>query len=77
MDLYNLPVSDAQFENYCGGNLQGEHESCVEVAAIPGAESAFVIRDTKPEGAGLELRFTAEELDDFTRGWAQKRSLAL
>ncbi|SDJ74143.1 DUF397 domain-containing protein [Streptomyces indicus] len=76
-DLYRLPVDGAQFENFCGGNLQGEHESCVDVAAIPGTESGFVVRDSKPEGAGVELRFTAAELDDFAAGWTKMRGLAL
>ncbi|MBM7167909.1 DUF397 domain-containing protein [Streptomyces sp. G44] len=75
--IYSLPVAGATFENFCGGNLQGEHESCIEVAAIPGAESAFVLTDNKPEGAGQELRFTAAEVDDFVVGWAKKRGLAL
>ncbi|MEU5241263.1 DUF397 domain-containing protein [Streptomyces lydicus] len=77
-DLYSLPAAqDNEFKSLCGGNLNGEHESCVDVAALPGVEGAFAVRDNKPEGAGIELRFTAGELDDFARGWAQKRGLAL
>ncbi|GAA0336405.1 DUF397 domain-containing protein [Streptomyces blastmyceticus] len=74
-DLYSLPADGARFENFCGGNLGGEHESCVEVGAIPGAEAAFAIRDNKPEGAGLELRFSEAELNDFALGWARKQGL--
>ncbi|REK89895.1 DUF397 domain-containing protein [Streptomyces inhibens] len=76
-DLYNLPAEGTQFESFCGGNLGGEHESCVEVGVIPGAESAFAVRDNKPEGAGKELRFTQAELDDFALGWINKRGLKL
>ncbi|MFH8572828.1 DUF397 domain-containing protein [Streptomyces sp. NPDC017993] len=77
-NLYILPaVDDGAFENFCGGNLNGEHESCIDVAAIPAAEGAFALRDSKPEGVGQELRATASEVDDFVIGWAKKRGLAL
>lgn len=75
--LYSLPIEGAEFQNFCGGNLGGEHESCVEISAIPGAVSAFVLRDNKPEGAGIELRFTEEELNDFVRGYAMEQGLKL
>ncbi|AJC53956.1 DUF397 domain-containing protein [Streptomyces sp. 769] len=73
-NLYSLPVNE-EFENFCGGNLQSEHESCVEVSALSNTE--FAVRGSKPEDAGRELRFTTAELDDFARGWVQKRGLAL
>ncbi|MFF4952811.1 DUF397 domain-containing protein [Streptomyces chattanoogensis] len=76
-NLYRLPAEDAEFEHFCGGNLNGEHESCVEVGSIPGAESVFAVRDNKPEGVGIELRFTKAELDDFALGWVKKQGLAL
>ncbi|MFE4329198.1 DUF397 domain-containing protein [Streptomyces sp. NPDC056831] len=77
-NLYTLPAAtNGTFENFCGGNLNGEHESCIDVAAIPGATEAFALRDSKPEGAGQELRVTAAEVDDFVLGWAKKRGLAL
>ncbi|WP_406348480.1 DUF397 domain-containing protein [Streptomyces sp. NBC_00144] len=76
-NLYSLPADGAEFESFCGGNLNGEHESCVDVGSIPGTASAFVLRDSKPEGAGLELRFTKGELNDFAIGWAKKQGLAL
>ncbi|MGW4201730.1 DUF397 domain-containing protein [Streptomyces sp. NPDC004726] len=75
--LYGLPLEGAAFENFCGGNQGGEHETCVEVGAIPDALSAFVLRDGKPEGAGRELRFTTAELDAFALGWASRRGLTL
>jgi hypothetical protein len=76
-DLYQMPSSDAEFTRFCGGNLQSENESCVEIAQIPGPAPAFIIRDTKPEGTGRELRFTAQELDSFARGYAAQRGLSL
>ncbi|WP_329385788.1 DUF397 domain-containing protein [Streptomyces sp. NBC_01716] len=75
--IYNLPAKEAEFENFCGGNLGGEHESCVEVAAIPGAAPSYVLHDSKPEGAGRELRFTEKELDEFAVGWVRKQGLTL
>lgn len=57
--------------------LGGSNETCVSLAAIPGAEASFVIRDSKPEGAGKELRFTEAELDDFATGWVRTRGLTL
>lgn len=76
-DLYQMPASGAEFTGFCGGNLQSENESCVEIAPIPGATSAFTIRDTKTEGSGRELRFTGQELDTFARGYAAQRGLTL
>jgi hypothetical protein len=74
-DIYSLPVNEGSFENFCGGNLQSEHESCVEISAL--SATAFVVRGTKPGDAGREIRFTATELDDFARGWALKRDLTV
>ncbi|MHC5705172.1 DUF397 domain-containing protein [Streptomyces tirandamycinicus] len=54
-NLYSLPVQGTQFQNFCGGNLQGEHESCVEVGQIPGSVSSYVLRDNKPEGAAVSF----------------------
>lgn len=77
-NLYALAVPEsAAFEQYCGGNLGGSNETCVSFAAIPGAESSFVVRDSKPEGSGKELRFTEAELDAFTAGWVKRRGLAV
>ncbi|MGW1225401.1 DUF397 domain-containing protein [Streptomyces sp. NPDC001478] len=46
-------------------------------ASIPGAEPSFAIRDSKPEGAGKELRFTEAELDAFAAGWVKHRGLTV
>ncbi|MFD6342490.1 DUF397 domain-containing protein [Streptomyces sp. NPDC059569] len=75
--IYCLPTEGAEFENFCGGNLGGEHESCVEVGVIPGAAPSYVLHDSKPEGAGRELRFTEKELNDFAVGWVKKQGLTL
>ncbi|MGW2643473.1 DUF397 domain-containing protein [Streptomyces sp. NPDC001393] len=75
--IYGLPIEAASFQKFCGGNLQGEHESCVEVGQIPGTTEAYVLRDSKPEGAGKELRFTQGELDTFVVGYAAQRGLKL
>jgi hypothetical protein len=76
-DLYQMPSGGAEFTRYCGGNLQSENESCVELARIPGTASAFIVRDTKQGSAGQELRFTGQELDNFVRGYAAERGLTL
>ena len=76
-DLYQMPSSDAKFTKYCGGNLQNENESCVEIAPIPGSAGGFIVRDSKTEGSGRELRFTGQELDNFVRGYATQRGLTL
>lgn len=75
--LYGLPIGQTGFTKFCGGNLQGEHESCVELAQLPGPAPAYAIRDSKPEGAGKELRFTEAELDAFALGYAARRGLKL
>jgi hypothetical protein len=73
-DLYQLPSSGAEPTRFCGGNLLSDQESCVEIAAIPGA-SAFIVRDTKAGGSGRELRFTTQELDNFALGYVAQRGL--
>ncbi|MFH8515202.1 DUF397 domain-containing protein [Streptomyces gelaticus] len=74
-DLYGLSTEGAEFTAYCGGNLGGENETCVEVAAIPGAVEAFVVRDNKPEAIGGDLRFTGPEMDTWAVKWVRDRGL--
>ncbi|MFI1963705.1 DUF397 domain-containing protein [Streptomyces pathocidini] len=76
-NLYSLPAAGAEFTKFCGGNLGGEHESCIEYAALPGTTDAFVLRDTKPEGRGQELRVTGDELRNFVVGTATQMGLSL
>jgi hypothetical protein len=71
MNLYDLPTN-GEPRAFCGGNLQGEHESCL--AVTPLADGAgYALTDTKTEGAGRELRMTPAELDRFAHGWIQSR----
>ncbi|MDX3383604.1 DUF397 domain-containing protein [Streptomyces niveiscabiei] len=77
VDLYTLPVEGTEARQFCGGNLGGEHEACVRFALIPGAQPAYVLTDSKPEGAGKEIRFTEAELDAFVIGYARERHLTI
>lgn len=76
INLYELPITGARARRLCGGNLTGDNESCVQVAEIPGAPDTFVLTDSKPEGAGKELRFTRAEIDAFVQGWNELRNTA-
>ncbi|WP_043617273.1 DUF397 domain-containing protein [Nonomuraea candida] len=66
MDLYARDLGQLEFRRLCGGNNNedGEGESCVEIAPIPGAGDAFALRDSKRPDAGT-LRFTRSELEAF------------
>ncbi|MFI7124953.1 DUF397 domain-containing protein [Nonomuraea sp. NPDC050153] len=62
MDLYIGHLGDVPFTKMCGGNQQeGEMESCVLIAPLPGIADAYALRDTKNPDAGT-LRFTGDEL---------------
>ncbi|GAA0955314.1 DUF397 domain-containing protein [Nonomuraea longicatena] len=63
MDLYALDLGDPVYRRVCGGNNNedGEGESCMEIAPIPGVPNAFAVRDSKNPDAGT-LRFTGDEL---------------
>ncbi|GAB2901336.1 DUF397 domain-containing protein [Streptomyces mayteni] len=76
-NLYELPLQEPEFVAFCGGNLGGEHETCLAVAEIPGAADGYVLRDTKREGSRHEVRATVQELDAFALGWARRRGLTL
>lgn len=76
-NLYELSTDGAEFTAYCGGNLGGENETCVEVAAIPGAVDSFVIRDNKTEATGGDLRFTGSEVDTWAAKWVRERGLTV
>ncbi|MFE9923256.1 DUF397 domain-containing protein [Streptomyces sp. NPDC005774] len=76
-NLYELPAAvDAPARKWCGGNLGGDNETCMTTAPLTGMD-AFVVGDSKPEGAGHQLRMTGAELDAFALEWARSRSLAL
>lgn len=73
-NLYQKPPLGA-FTTFCGGNQQEENqESCVSVGEIDGG---VILRDTKPEGAGRELRFSHGEIASFVRGYAIEHGLSL
>jgi hypothetical protein len=62
LDLYALDLTGAHFARPCGGNQGDEEmENCVEIAQIPGAVTAYALRDSKNPSAGT-LRFTGAEL---------------
>jgi hypothetical protein len=76
--LYDLPaVADAPARKWCGGNLDGDNETCLTTRPLAGAADAFIVGDSKPEGAGREVRMTGPELDSFAVEWATKRGLTL
>ncbi|MFD7902126.1 DUF397 domain-containing protein [Kitasatospora sp. NPDC057904] len=75
-NLYELALG-GELAAQCGGNLDSEAESCVSVAPLTGVADAFALGDTKPEGAGLQLRYTGTELDTFVVQWAQSRGLTI
>ncbi|AVH61320.1 MULTISPECIES: DUF397 domain-containing protein [Streptomyces] len=76
-NLYELPaVADAPARKWCGGNLGGDNETCVETTPLTGMD-AFVVTDSKPEGRGRELRMTGAELDSFAVEWIRSRGLSL
>lgn len=76
-NLYGLSTEGAEFTAYCGGNLGGENETCVEVAPIPGAVEAYAVRDNKPESTGGDLRFTGSEMDTWAVKWVRERGLTV
>lgn len=59
-DLYELPLTDAEFSTACGGNTHPDGESCVTLALI--GPDAWALGDGKRPD--LEpLRFTTAELN--------------
>lgn len=77
LNLYELPIEGATFVRQCGGNLDSDNETCVDLAVIPGVDDGFVLRDSKPEGCDRELRFDGSELDVFALNWVTSRGLTV
>ncbi|MFF0139645.1 DUF397 domain-containing protein [Streptomyces sp. NPDC005227] len=75
-NLYLLPAPAAPATTWCGGNLGGDNETCVTTTPLPGVD-AFVVGDSKPEGAGHQLRMSGAELDKFATEWVRGRGLPL
>ncbi|MGQ0838378.1 DUF397 domain-containing protein [Actinokineospora sp.] len=70
MSLYDEKLTELSWTKPCGGNTgdqtsgDGNEESCVEFALVPGSAGTVVLRDSKNHSAG-ELRFTAAEIRAF------------
>ncbi|MER7846233.1 DUF397 domain-containing protein [Kitasatospora sp. NPDC096077] len=75
-NLYELQLT-GELVAQCGGNLNSDAESCVGVAPLTGADDAFAVGDTKPEGKGQLLCFTGQELDNFATKWVTDRGLTV
>ncbi|GAA2947988.1 DUF397 domain-containing protein [Kitasatospora cinereorecta] len=72
--LYERPVSGA-YSKFCGGNSGNDVESCMQIADLAGG--GYSLTDSKPAGAGKELRMTEDELVAFARGFLADRGLSL
>jgi hypothetical protein len=78
MSIYDLPLTDAKFTVFCGGNGgDSDDESCIEAAAIPGTEGAYALRTNTPGSAGKEIRATTQELRQFVTGIAPELGLSV
>ncbi|MEU9044068.1 DUF397 domain-containing protein [Kitasatospora sp. NPDC048343] len=57
------------FAALCGGGTDndGTMESCISVAELSGG--GYALGDTKPEGAGRQLRMSREEITSFAEAW--------
>ncbi|MGW2550077.1 DUF397 domain-containing protein [Streptomyces sp. NPDC001635] len=76
-NLYELAATtEAPARKWCGGNLGGDNETCVTTQPLTGVD-AFVVGDSKPEGAGREVRMSGAELDAFAINWVRDRGLTL
>ncbi|MEV7060046.1 DUF397 domain-containing protein [Streptomyces microflavus] len=59
-DLYELPITGAEFSKACGGNTHPDGEACVALARL--GPDAWAVGDSKRPDAE-PLRFTTAELD--------------
>ncbi|KAA6220614.1 DUF397 domain-containing protein [Streptomyces albofaciens JCM 4342] len=60
------------FAALCGGGDEGDDsmESCITVSELHGG--GYALRDSKPEGAGRELRMSRDEITAFARKWMEQ-----
>jgi hypothetical protein len=72
--LYGRPVA-GDYSKFCGGNSGNDVESCMQIAELVGG--GYSLTDSKPEGAGRQLRMTEEEIVVFARGFLNERGLSL
>ncbi|MER8044361.1 DUF397 domain-containing protein [Streptomyces sp. NPDC094032] len=70
-DLYERELS-GDFAALCGGGTDndGNMESCITLAELRGG--GYALGDSKPEGAGRELRMSAAEITAFARSWIDR-----
>jgi hypothetical protein len=70
-NLYEQQVA-GPYASLCGGGTDndGNMESCITLAELHGG--GYSLGDSKPEGAGRELRMTANEITEFAKGWLAK-----
>lgn len=72
--LYDSLVA-GPYSQFCGGNSGNNMESCVKIADLVGG--GYSLTDSKPEGAGRELRMSEAEVITFARGFLNERGLSL
>jgi hypothetical protein len=67
-NLYDRAIV-GPFAALCGGGQDndGSMESCISVAELAGG--GYALGDTKPEGAGREIRMSREEITAFAKEW--------
>lgn len=58
---YSADMSGAEFTR-CGGNLQGNLESCASFARVPGEPDVYAIRDADLGAQSPELRLNRGEI---------------
>ncbi|MCX4799658.1 DUF397 domain-containing protein [Streptomyces sp. NBC_01242] len=70
-NLYEREI-DGPFSALCGGGQDndGNMESCISIADLGGG--GYALGDTKPEGAGQQLRMSEGEITSFARAWIAK-----
>ncbi|MFG2183048.1 DUF397 domain-containing protein [Streptomyces abikoensis] len=74
--LYDLPLDNPQFTRPCGCNQGSDDtDTCVMVAAIPGATVEAFAVSTTVDSDRTPIRVTGQELDDFARAWVRQRKL--
>ncbi|MFJ4964406.1 DUF397 domain-containing protein [Streptomyces sp. NPDC088729] len=72
-NLYNAEIT-GPFAALCGGgtDTSGNMESCITLAELQGG--GYALGDNKPEGAGRELRMSADEITAFAQAWINRNT---
>ncbi|WP_274032566.1 DUF397 domain-containing protein [Streptomyces sp. MMBL 11-1] len=73
--LYDQEIT-GPFAAMCGGGTDndGNMESCISIAPLAGG--GYALGDTKPDGAGRELRMTKAEIQSFVDRWTEDHGTA-